>query len=302
MRAKAFLSSARTRGKRIAARRHDTVVAVNMIVDRVAKPVTCAELQTLKNCRVGVMNVATDDYWNWLQKYFPSYSTKYGDPYFKKLIEFYVSFTLLNPQPTDAMLDAAGGYETYLHLMDCTEKYMQDIVITENIRRHVGAGIHFLECDVSHVPLPDGCLDKISCHHSVEHFQGNSDTRYVCEVQRLLKPKGACCILPVFIADQYVELTDEFTFERHYDARSRCLIDPTASLPGGKNSGNYARIYDLQAFQERVLNAIDERLFKVDIIEIKFDGKNVPDLDLECHRHVCRINYPYRALLITRIK
>jgi hypothetical protein len=97
-----------------------------------------------------------------------------------------------------------------------------------------------------------------------------------------------------------VELVDDFTFALHDDPEATYLVDPTAALPGGQDSGNFARIYDPASFQRRVLDAIDESHFNVTLLEIQVDGHPVPDLSLDMHAVVTAINYPYRALAIER--
>jgi len=119
-------------------------------------------------------------------------------------------------------------------------------------------------------------------------------------MQRLLRPGGKCCIVPIFLADQYVELPDLFGFTKRFDRTARFVLDPTASLPGGRLSGGYARIYDLQAFERRIVHHVDLTSFRVTILELRIDGDIVPDLQLECHKHATAINRPYRAMVVER--
>jgi hypothetical protein len=128
-----------------------------------------------------------------------------------------------------------------------------------------------------------------------------SDIAFLKEIQRLLKPGGKACIVPVFIGNHYVEVTDAFRFDLHSDPRARYVIDPTATIPGGTRCGSFARIYDVRAFIERVVNSIDCKNFKAALIEVKVDGQPVPDMSLDCHKHVTAVNFPYRAMVIERL-
>jgi hypothetical protein len=98
-----------------------------------------------------------------------------------------------------------------------------------------------------------------------------------------------------------VEVTDDFRFDLKSDPRSNYVIDPTASIPGGKLCGSFARIYDLRAFIERVVDSIDFSRFKAALLEIRLDGQLTPDMSLECHKRVTAVNFPYRALTIERM-
>jgi predicted SAM-dependent methyltransferase len=272
----------------------------NLIIDRM---VTALELKDIQEPRmwIGAVEFQSDDYDRWLQSFLPRQSFRFPDTRVKKLLELYSSFTLLGIQAGDAVMDAAGGVISYISALNCAERYLQDIAIPEQTRSVLGNGIRYVESDAAMIPLPDASIDKISCHHSFEHFQRDSDIAFIREVQRLLKPGGKACIVPIFIADQYIEVTDDFRFDLHSDPRARYIIDPTATIPGGKRCGSFARIYDLQAFSERVAASIDFERFNAALIEIRLDGQAVPDMSLECHAHVTAVNFPYRALLVERV-
>ena len=162
--------------------------------------------------------------------------------------------------------------------------------------------MEYIESDAGSIPLPDESVDTLSCHHSFEHFQGDSDTLFIKEVQRLLKPNGRCCIIPVLIGDRFIEVTDTLTFKRRFAGNSQYVIDPTAVIPGGPSGGDYARIYNLKAFEERIIGTIDLCRFKVTISELRLNGDVLPDLTLACHKPVTAINRPYRSMMIERIK
>jgi len=272
----------------------------NMIIDRLISPITFQDLFSLKGPTIKELNLSANRYRDWVQKYFPDFHQTFKNLYHKKLLELYTTFKVLNPQPSDTFMDAAGGEMTHLHWLNCRRKILQDIRISSSVRSRFGAEVEYLEGDAGTIGLPDKSIDKISCHHSFEHFQRDSDILFIKEVQRLLKPKGKCCIIPIFIGNKYLEITDIFTFDRKYDRQSKRLIDPTATIAGRKFSGNYARIYDLESFQERILNKIDLSAFEVLIFELRLDGEVVPDLSLDCHKIVTGINRLYRAMVIKK--
>jgi SAM-dependent methyltransferase len=273
----------------------------NLIVDRVVTRISTEVLHILKNVEVSYHDLKQPDYLQWIMTYYPEWQQYFSDIRYKKLLEFFITFTFLQIAPTDVFMDAAGAITSYIRNVECEKKYMQDIRISQGVKIQMGLDIDFIESDAGAIPLPDASVDKISCHHSFEHFQGNCDTMFIMEVQRLLRPGGRCCIVPIFILDRYAEVTDIVTLARKFDRKSTRVIDPSAVLPGGRACAHYARIYDVDAFQKRVLDVIDRSRFAVVLQEITMEGSPIPDLNLECHRKIAKLEQPYRAMTITRI-
>lgn len=209
---------------------------------------------------------------------------------------------MLDIKLEDIVIDVGGGELSYVPRLPCKKKYLQDIHISNKVKELYDQEVQFLECDACKIPLDDQSIDKICVHHSFEHFQKNSDTDFIHEVQRLLKPGGVARIIPIFLADHYLEITDEFYLDRKFDDAAKSIIDPIFFLPGGNGCGNYARVYDLNAFHRRVLSHIDDEYFKYEMIEIHLNNQPIPDVSLKVHRHITKINHPYRLLRITRKK
>jgi len=184
--------------------------------------------------------------------------------------------------------------------LKCREKFLQDISIAPDLKAEHQNKVVFIEGDAGNIPLPDDSLDKISSHHSFEHFQNESDILFIREVQRLLRIGGRCCIVPIFTANRYVEVTNKVDLSKKFDDQSKIIIDPTATVPGAGVSGNYARIYDPKMLGQRVIDNIDLNKFSVMIYEIKINNASVPDLSMACHKKISKINRPYRALVILR--
>ena len=99
-----------------------------------------------------------------------------------------------------------------------------------------------------------------------------------------------------------MEVSRSNKHQYHYDANSTYIIDATARITGGATCGDYARIYDISSFNKRVIDQIDGEKFNISLSEITIDGNSVPDFKLQCHKGITRINYPYRALTIERIR
>ncbi len=267
----------------------------NILADRLLRPFPADRLADAAGVPFRSLDVTSAEYLVWLKGMAPEYGP--GGAFAKKPLEFFGTWSLLQPRPEDIFLDAAGGVFTYLDRLETRERYLHDLEIGPALREKLGPGVTFLESDAAAIPLPDASVDKISCHHAFEHFERDADIGFVAEIQRLLRPGGRACILPVFIGETYYEVTSHFTWRKHYDPTARRLLDPTANIPGGNA---YARVYDPAALRRRVLDRIDRARFEAEIVELHLDGKPVPDLTLASNRKVSRINSPFRALLITR--
>jgi hypothetical protein len=61
------------------------------------------------------------------------------------------------------------------------------------------------------MPVADGFADKLVLHNSFEHFEGTANTDLVTEAWRVLKPGGVVCIVPLFVSDRYVIMSDPLT-------------------------------------------------------------------------------------------
>ncbi len=97
---------------------------------------------------------------------------------------------------------------------------------------------------------------------AINLLRADIDTRFVSEASRLLKPNGtACIIIPLFLSNTYAEVWN-IKPENHYDGRAIILLDRTASLPGAKDDGHFAIIYDLQSLTEKILKTPKDYLWK----------------------------------------
>ncbi|MCP4724269.1 MAG: class I SAM-dependent methyltransferase [bacterium] len=274
----------------------------NSLINKLTISVSPDEIMALNDISFEIFDIESGKYLEWVDKYYPQLPSELHEPKFKKLVEFYTSFHLLNPQSEDVFLDAAGGIHSYLNRLECKKRYMQDMRISDELKNHLGSTIEYIDSNAAEIPLPDSGVDKISVHHSIEHFQQDSDTQFVKEVQRMLSIGGKCCIGPIFLNQTYIEMTGTFNFSMKFDDESKRVIDITSIFPGGETSGNYARIYDLRSFKRRIIDHIDGDKYRSTIYEIRMDGQSVPDFSLKCHRDTAHVESPYRVLVIEQVK
>ena len=274
----------------------------NLIIDKVVKFEPLNRIKSCCDLSVDCLDFDKARYEQWVLSFFPEWQKRFGHILNKKIIELFVTYQILDLHEEDEYMDAAGGINTYADRIKCKRRYLQGITVSSELESAFGNEIDYIQGDAAKIDLSDESLTKISSHHSFEHFQGNSDSDFIKEVQRLLKVGGKCCIIPIFIADKYVEVSRSNKHQYHYDANSTYIIDSTARITGGATCGDYARIYDISSFNKRVIDQIDREKFNISLSEVTIDGNSVPDFNLQCHEGITRINYPYRALTIERIR
>ena len=62
--------------------------------------------------------------------------------------------------------------------------------------------------DAADMPVKDGFATKMALHCSFEHFEQDSDIRFIKEASRVLKVNGKVCIVPLYLFEKYVIQTD----------------------------------------------------------------------------------------------
>ena len=272
----------------------------NLIIDNVLKikAQPFEQLNSLTSAKIVKMYFSMEHLKEFLSTTYPDWNYDFSDIRHKKLIQLFISFSLLHLKESDTYMDVAGGLYSYAFYAKCKKRYLHDQKLKGDLKKRAADyGVLILESTASSIPLPDESIDKISCHHSFEHFKGDADLQFINEVQRLLKPGGLCCVLPIFISERYFEIVDGLQWKKS-DTEAKLVFDHTSPFPGGSFSGGFARIYDLKKFQERVVNNIDQNLYEIKLIEVCLNGKPVPNIQLKCNEMTPMINCPYRALLI----
>jgi ubiquinone/menaquinone biosynthesis C-methylase UbiE len=253
----------------------------------------------LPDVRVSTVTLTRRAYEQFLSDILPSHASISANVDHKKKLELFISYSLLNIHPSSTFLDAAGGGFSYAGHLSCAKSYLQDLEIRDSVRRRIGDGVTYVEASMSNIPLDDSSVDAISCHHAFEHFQGTADTDFIKEAQRILRPGGALVIVPIFLSRAHVELTNVSEFTNWSAPEKVRLYDPGATLPGTK-SGSFARVYDLEAFKDRVLAHIDSRQMTMEIIEPTMGGISLPDPRNYVAHKISNFNFPYRAFRMTK--
>src|SRR6516225_278156 len=94
----------------------------NAVLNRVIQLVNLEEIRRLPNTEAGYLPLDGDHFRPWVKRYFPDWRDRLGDLRHRKLVEFFTSFTVLEIRAEDIVMDAAGGYDTYLTQVDCGKR------------------------------------------------------------------------------------------------------------------------------------------------------------------------------------
>ncbi len=150
----------------------------------------------------------------------------------------------------------------------------------EMIRRHVGCTVY--EVDLNYkkgihgfrigsgaesIPLPNESVTHFLSFCAFNCFEGSGDTDFLTEATRLLVPGGKIILVPLCIADEYVNLYDPqiLTDLSRLDNEAKAI-----EWPGWGN--NFGRWYNNEALQERILNHISS--FKKTIWCVRHPASN----------------------------
>jgi hypothetical protein len=167
----------------------------------------------------------------------------------EKYLEHFVSLELLAPRAGEVLIDIASMNSPFadiaatLHGLDA---YRQDLMFPEGIDGRTIGG------NAAAMPVPDGFADHLTLHCSLEHFEGDSDVRFIREAERVLRPGGRLCSLPLYTAPTYGIQTHARRWRMHDLA-----LEPGDTVYVADHWGPpYARFYDAAAFVERIVRQL----------------------------------------------
>ena len=170
--------------------------------------------------------------------------------WFERAIRGYGSTSTLSPAikildvGSPKMLGLYLGYKTEASIM-LTD--ISDINVSEyrtmwyGLERRAKGKISFSLQDARALQFPDNEFDIVYSMSVIEHIEGEKgDSRAVLELQRVLRP-GGLLVLSVPLGDRFVE-------------QMRIGVSGAALKTGDEKTYFFQRIYDSQAFQNRILD------------------------------------------------
>ena len=188
----------------------------------------------------------------------------------EKSLEHYLAAQFLNLKDSDIYIDIASQHSPvpiiYSRLYGA-KAFRQDLDYPSGLQGDTIGG------DAANMPIPDEFATKMGLHCSFEHFEGDSDIRFIHEAARVLKPGGVVCIAPLYMADEYsivtdsvVALTQNIRFENNAVV---CCVK-------GYNN-RHGRFYDPKHIERRIVKNLGDLIFK--LIRVT----NVKQIDQSCY-------------------
>jgi SAM-dependent methyltransferase len=180
-----------------------------------------------------------------------------GENFVEKSLEHYLAAKTLQISKNDVYIDVASSNspaaEVYSKLFGC-KTYRQDLVFTRGIHGNTIGG------NACSMPVTDGFATKMALHCSFEHFENDSDIRFIKEANRVLRKGGKLCIVPLYLFESYVIITNPINLSRKERLGESTLFDPDATLFCSKDLYlRHNRFYDVSHLIARIMNGSELR-------------------------------------------
>lgn len=216
--------------------------------------------------------IDVDDYHQYFQaaRYSEDFPDYYSFNIKEKSLEHYIAARLLKLQNQDIYIDIASQEspvpKIYNKLFGVTS-YRQDLKYPPGINDFTIGG------DAANMPIPNEFTNKLALHCSFEHFEGDSDIRFIHEIERVLKPGGAACIVPLYLSSQYFIMTNPLiAIGQNVPFEEGALVVSNPEL-----NSRHGRFYDPESLCTRVRQHMGN--LKIRIINIK----NSKEVDSSCY-------------------
>lgn len=226
-----------------------------------------------QDIKIKEVKVDFENYQQWMEqvnyeKNYPKYVKEFsvGKLLNSKSLQHYLSIHLLEIIKKDICLDVASSTSVFPDILagkyEVKKSYRQDWLYKKGIH---GSSIGSSAADI---PLPDQSIDKISLHCSWEHFEYDTDRKFIEEAHRIFKKNGKLCIIPLYLAEEYFLITSPTVWSKKY---SKVTTEPPKFEKGiiifidDEFKQRQAKYYDPKTFTEKILKPYQD-IFHLEII------------------------------------
>ena len=161
---------------------------------------------------------------------YPVYSKEFrGHLLSVKSLQHFLSLELLGVSAEHSWIDIASSNSCFPDILQkqfgVKTCWRQDWSYNKGI---VGERIG---SDAVTLPLSGQSIDRISLHCSWEHFEADKDIEFLHEVHRVLRPGGKICIVPLYMANDYViETSPEIWLNKYWNVDDLPIFDGQARI------------------------------------------------------------------------
>lgn len=206
----------------------------------------------------------------------------------KKMMEHFIALKLLDIKPNERYVDIASENSPFPNIFRSklnADVYSQDLTYKDGIHgKCIGSS-------ADSMPVQDNWIDKASLQCAYEHFMGDVDTNFMIELTRVLKPGGKCVIVPLYTADEAINIYDPILFTDWTDDLADENTKIIAEIDLG---GHFERIYSPFTIH-RIFQSTDKLNFT--LYKVLDKESSITDKDPVSVEQVERIRY---ALLIEK--
>lgn len=211
---------------------------------------------------VGRYEVSRSEYENYIERaqYEERYPNYYRDCLTEKSLEHFLCFNFTNPKEEDTIIDIAIEHspvpEIFSRLSGCMS-FSQDIMYKPGIHgNRIGS-------DASEIPVPDNYFTAAIATCSIEHFEGESDIKFIKEMERILIPGGKIVVAPLYLYTRESCQTDP-----RYAILGNVQFDEDADIYCARDWCNrHGRFYSPESLQKRLIEPNPNLRFKVYAID-----------------------------------
>ena len=157
-----------------------------------------------------------------------------------------MGFKILDFKGTDVFVDIASEgspLPEIVRRLTGAQAFAQDIMYPPGIQGHSIGG------DACDLPVPDNFFTKATVTCSLEHFEGNGDTKLFQELARVMKPEGQVCVVPLYLNSYAATLADP-----RYGYMFKVSYDSDSAIHLVENWGNrHGRFYSVETLWKRIV-------------------------------------------------
>ena len=211
------------------------------VVKTVAADLSAARLP------VSTLHPTREDFWEFAR--IADYASRYPGYYgglTEKVFEHHVALRLLDVGRSDVFVDLASEgspLPEITHRLHGASAYAQDIMYPPGVVEGRIGG------DACAMPVPAGFASKAALTCSLEHFEGDADTRLFLELARVLRPGGRVVVVPLYMFTRPAVQTDP-----RYSVNADVLFDAGATVFCSEGWANrHGRFYSAESLLERII-------------------------------------------------
>ncbi len=196
-----------------------------------------------------------DPYYKKAIKTWPlNYQKAYGELFKEKVLEHYLSESILCSNPNDAYIDVAAGSAHFYSTM-ITNKYKCQ-AYSMDYEYPKGVNGNKIGCDATDIPLSDDFCTKVALHCAFEMFENENDILLISELARIIRPGGEFVIVPLYLHQEAHILSSPTisTYPISYHDEKRVWR---------RNFVRAARFYSPHTLKRRIIRQLKEFTYTV---------------------------------------